>query len=256
MTPHRNLIFDIGLNKGEDSAFYLAKGFRVIAIEANPTLTRACTEKFSSEIANGSLVILNCGIWDEEKTLTFYENLDNDHWSSFDKGAGTRLGSRYKTYEVECIRIVNLFERFGCPYYLKIDVEHADKHILKDMRSLKCRPRFISCEEDGVETFDLLSALGYDHFQIVSQNTKHLNQRPPEEAREGRFVEWSFGPLDSGLFGFELSNEWLSFDETRSKYLAEIRDASGRFLQQNDWFDIHATTQEMIESAATGRLIV
>jgi len=48
----------------------------------------------------------------------------------------------------------------------------------------------------------------------------------------------------------------LSFDETRSKYLAEIRDASGRFLQQNDWFDIHATTQEMIESAATGRLIV
>ena len=29
-----NLIYDVGLHKGEDSEFYLKKGFRVVAIEA------------------------------------------------------------------------------------------------------------------------------------------------------------------------------------------------------------------------------
>ena len=33
-----NLIFDIGMNHGEDSEFYLCKGFHVIAIECNPNL--------------------------------------------------------------------------------------------------------------------------------------------------------------------------------------------------------------------------
>jgi hypothetical protein len=35
----RDLIYDIGLHKGEDSEFYLKKGFRVVAIEALPSLT-------------------------------------------------------------------------------------------------------------------------------------------------------------------------------------------------------------------------
>lgn len=34
----RDLIFDIGANNGDDTAFYLKKGFRVVAIEADPAL--------------------------------------------------------------------------------------------------------------------------------------------------------------------------------------------------------------------------
>ena len=40
MPPHAsyryddNLIYDIGVNKGEDTEFYLNKGFRVVGIEA------------------------------------------------------------------------------------------------------------------------------------------------------------------------------------------------------------------------------
>ena len=32
------LIFDIGCHLGEDSEFYLRKGFKVVAVEANPEL--------------------------------------------------------------------------------------------------------------------------------------------------------------------------------------------------------------------------
>ena len=33
-----NLIYDVGLHLGEDTEYYLKKGFRVIAFEANPEL--------------------------------------------------------------------------------------------------------------------------------------------------------------------------------------------------------------------------
>ena len=34
----KGLIFDIGMNNGNDTDFYLAKGFHVVAVEANPFL--------------------------------------------------------------------------------------------------------------------------------------------------------------------------------------------------------------------------
>lgn len=33
-----NLIYDVGLHRGEDTDFYLKKGFHVVALEANPEL--------------------------------------------------------------------------------------------------------------------------------------------------------------------------------------------------------------------------
>ena len=42
-----NLIYDVGLHEGQDTAYYLWKGFRVLAVEANPELTQAAQSKFS-----------------------------------------------------------------------------------------------------------------------------------------------------------------------------------------------------------------
>ena len=45
-TPkHHNLIYDVGLHKGEDAEFYLHKGFRVVAFEADPDLIAFCRER-------------------------------------------------------------------------------------------------------------------------------------------------------------------------------------------------------------------
>src|SRR5690348_14857053 len=40
------LIYDVGLCDGDDTAFYLAKGFRVVAVEANPALVAAAKQRF------------------------------------------------------------------------------------------------------------------------------------------------------------------------------------------------------------------
>ena len=34
----KNLIYDVGMSNGDDTAYYLHRGFRVVAIEANPLL--------------------------------------------------------------------------------------------------------------------------------------------------------------------------------------------------------------------------
>ena len=57
-----DLVYDVGLHKGEDSAFYLAKGYRVVAFEANPDLTSMCRARFSSEILAERLTIVEGAI--------------------------------------------------------------------------------------------------------------------------------------------------------------------------------------------------
>ena len=53
-TPkQKDLIFDIGMHKGEDTEFYLKKGFRVVAIEADPDLANLCRKRFKEFIDKG-----------------------------------------------------------------------------------------------------------------------------------------------------------------------------------------------------------
>ncbi len=60
----KNLIYDVGLHKGEDTDFYLKKGFDVVAFEANPDLVKHCKERFINEIQTGQLVIVEGAIVD------------------------------------------------------------------------------------------------------------------------------------------------------------------------------------------------
>jgi len=49
--PIERLIYDVGMNNGDDSAYYLSLGFRVVAIEANPELVEQAKLRFAREIA-------------------------------------------------------------------------------------------------------------------------------------------------------------------------------------------------------------
>jgi hypothetical protein len=56
-----NLIYDVGMHTGQDTEFYLAKGFNVIAIEANPLLMqKAQTDSIarSKKAASRSLTLV------------------------------------------------------------------------------------------------------------------------------------------------------------------------------------------------------
>ena len=50
-----DLIIDIGTNNGDDTAYYLEKGFNVVAVEANPSLCATLASRFAAEIRDGRL---------------------------------------------------------------------------------------------------------------------------------------------------------------------------------------------------------
>ena len=59
---HKDLIYDFGMHKGEDTEFYLRKGFRVIAFEANPELVRLCRNRLKGFIDQGQLTVIEGAI--------------------------------------------------------------------------------------------------------------------------------------------------------------------------------------------------
>ena len=145
------MIMDIGMNNAKDTMFCLKKGFRVVAVEANPQLVARAQKMLSEYIASGQLIIEPVGLGDKAGSFPFYANLDNDHWSSFKRDWGTRDGTRYKELEIECITAATLFEHYGMPYYLKIDIEGHDLFVVRALADFSARPRYLSVEEHGVD---------------------------------------------------------------------------------------------------------
>ena len=79
------LIYDVGMHNGDDTAYYLWRGFRVVAIEANPELVANAANRFRSEIEAGHVKILNVGIAAEEGELPFWVCQTDSRLSSFDR---------------------------------------------------------------------------------------------------------------------------------------------------------------------------
>jgi FkbM family methyltransferase len=225
------LVFDLGANAGQDSAYYLGLGYDVVAVEANPSLAAGLAQRFAAEAAAGRFTLLASGIWSETKTLTFYENLDNDHWSSFDPVYGCRDGTRFVEHRIPCVRVGALLADFGVPYYMKIDIEGADRHVLVDLQTERQLPAYISVEEYGVGAVDDLAALGYTKMALVPQRTKPVGKD-----------NHRFTGQDSGPIGPDLPYPWLETATFRDHFLRSVRDEMYRYVgPEHEWFDIHAT---------------
>jgi len=137
-----DLIYDVGMHIGRDTDFYLQKGFRVVAIEANPRLAEAAMQKFAPAVASGQLRVLNVAIHDHEGTTTLYVNDEKDDWSTVISEAvqaKAAHSSDFKPLEVPCTRFESILADHGMPYYLKVDIEGADLLCLTALHSMNDR---------------------------------------------------------------------------------------------------------------------
>ena len=101
MRVDQKLIYDVGMNNGDDTAYYLWRGFRVVAIEPNPELVATAANRFRREIEAGYLKILNVGIAAEQGELPFWVCQTDSRLSSFDR----RNASLYSFCAVHEIRV-------------------------------------------------------------------------------------------------------------------------------------------------------
>ena len=88
MKVDSGLIYDIGMHVGQDTEFYLKKGFRVVAVEANPVLADEQRNRFENAISAGQLFLINKGIATQRGTFPFYVNDTLSEWSSFNEEIG------------------------------------------------------------------------------------------------------------------------------------------------------------------------
>ena len=171
-----DLIYDVGMHPGEDTEFYLASGFRVVAIDADPDLVSQARVGFASEIESGQLTVLNVGISYKASIEKFWICEANSAWNSFEKSVASRHGSPHHCIDVPTQRFDVILKEFGIPLYLKIDIEGNDAICLDALQHTPI-PKFISVEDGGLDpstglprVLNALYSLGYRYFNLVSQN--------------------------------------------------------------------------------------
>lgn len=204
---------DLGMHDGRDTAFYLREGYRVVAVDADPRQCEKARKLFKAAIEKDDLTVLNYGIGPTDGERTFYRS-ECDYWSSFDAGLAGRRDTKVQPITVPCMNPRFLLERYGLPYYMKVDIEGSDRCVIDAIAEFGVRPRYLSVELTHCDTIDAVEALGYEQFAVVDQS------------------KFPKGVNPSGPFG-EAITEWVSASEAHRLY------AEGR-QSQTSWFDLHA----------------
>lgn len=246
-------IFDIGMYDGSDTAYYLECGYNVIAVEANSEFVDRAERRFAGEIASGQLTCVNAAISPNGDKVDL-----NLAWDT--PASNSLFSDRMARRRPACVITVpgatlhQLFERFGVPDYLKVDIEGAD-HLCVLSLTPEMHPKFLSFEvgDDVDRLLSHVETIGFGRFKVINQSSfRNLsNQRclydrvahrlmrymgyhePLMVRRAGRF--FSTG-RSSGPVPWHSDGPWRSGDATRAQlYEARTSDTL------TGAYDIHAT---------------
>ena len=227
MAKHQDLIYDVGFHHGEDTAFYLKKGFRVVAFEAHPRLAEKGRAMFADAARDGRFTMVEGAIISPDewvagrREVTFYINDAQDGWGTTQPewaARSARVGAASSAVTVAAVDFVNCLRTQGVPHFMKIDIEGSDRSCLEALRHVVDRPDFVSIElerSQGSEAqpeLDQLQSLGYRGFHVVQQSRVPW-QRVPNPSREGNDCAHRLTLDSSGVFGADLSAEgWVDRD--------------------------------------------
>jgi FkbM family methyltransferase len=256
----QTLIFDVGAHNGEDTEFYLKKGFKVVAVDAAPDHCAALSDRLGEYIDAGRLQVLNLCIAETSGVVDFFVNEGNSFWSTADPSWVARNDEAFGKQSVRTIRVqaeplVDLFREFGTPRYCKIDIEGADLIALRSLAGLADFPPFLSLESEKrswdalVREFLTLGDFGYRRFKLINQSLVPF-QAAPNPPLEGMACDHAFSIGCSGLFGEELPGRWLDAFEAieayKTVFLGYFLNGDHGLYRGNphlpaaDWYDTHA----------------
>ena len=227
------IIYDFGANNGDDIPYYLKKGNRVVAVEANPSLASHIRDRFAKEILLNKVVVVNKALTKEEivGAVPFYVHKTNDVLSQFPRPSLDNFGDFHEIF-VPSQRASEIIKEFGDPYYVKIDIESYDQAILEDIFSSNLRPAFISAESHNIEVFaSLVASGGYKSFKLVD-GASVANEYEQHSITTSQGLErYSFPHHSAGPFGDDIRGPWLT---ANNMFNLLANEGLG-------WKDIHAT---------------
>jgi FkbM family methyltransferase len=252
-----NLIYDAGMNNGDDTAYYLHRGYNVVAIDADPQACENARRRFRDELRCGRLKILNVGITAEPGAWDFWICESHPEWSSFERRIASRDGSPHHKIPVACRTFDSILAEYGVPYYLKADIEGHDLQCVDGLKTVNERPKYVSIELGELdESLQKLMDLGYTAFKCISQFTFVPLESPPTPVQKraefwhrlltrrsfplravrraigsagrqwmnARYLRtrcckgWVFNEGSSGPFGEDTLGTWLTAGQLRDVY--------------------------------------
>jgi len=205
----------------------MEKGFDVVAVEANPDLYNLTQGKFARELSSGKLILHNrviSNLW--KGSIGFYVNKKRPEVSSTEKWIASQNGQyEVESYLVSSMSLDDLLFIHGTPYYLKVDIEGADKLIASSLTLIKDKPKYVSFElnkNDYKEIFENLKKAGYTEFQLINQ----IHNKPNHSGPFGEFLD---------------QDKWLDFDVALERYekYRELKMIDNINLGVG-WLDLHA----------------
>jgi FkbM family methyltransferase len=273
----KNLIYDVGMHNGDDTAYYLSKGFNVVSIEADPDQANKARAKFAKYIEEGKLTILNIGVSKEEGEFEFYVNEVQPEWNSFDLAIASRDNLPWHAIRIKTHTFDQILRKHGVPYYCKVDIEGNDYLCIRGLNEGDL-PKYISVEGNEIGLIDQLAAKGFTRFKIVMQYNLEPLEVPANQyfknwlkSRELRlsnsffmkvfrkfggrsYIHWvdqtASSPANrhfpkgySGNFGEFLNGQWHDLQQAKKIYdhYQQVFQQLPGIKDYGYWVDIHAT---------------
>lgn len=227
------VIYDVGMHIGNDTDYYLRKGYKVVAIEANPALCEQARRRFADRLGD-DLEILNVGITQVPDERDFFVHR-NSALSTFRPPPDAGNAEVWRRISVPTARLSDIVRAYGEPCFIKIDIEHFDVFAIDDLRASGITPPAISAEAHDFDVLVALLRMGYGRFKFVNGAQVPRQFRDHEiRFRDGTLAKYSFPLHSSGPYGEDLPGEWLS--AAKAVYLYHGR----HIMFGAGWFDIHA----------------
>ncbi len=263
------LVYDVGVGDAQDTLFFLKKGYKVVAIDANPTIIENTRKVFSKFITNKQLILLHLAVSNSDKKKVNFYLSEKLEWSSLRKSIADRETISKNKTVVQQKKLSSVMKKYGVPYYCKIDVEGADLRCLQSLKEIKKLPAFISAESECVAQNEYLSDkqallvletlfdLGYKKFKLVNQNSFSVLQPNKHFYESSSFITnikkmfrlydhetFVLVPKEKNdfCFGDDLMGEWCDYKTAREMLLFHRKDyfKLKNLSNYGFWCDWHA----------------
>jgi len=137
-----DVVVDVGGHVGVFTHFALKRGAsKVIAFEPEPTNIECYRRNFAAEIAGGRVILIEKGLWSEEKVLELFIGVENSGTNSMVHDFGDRK------VEVPVTTLDLTLQRLNIDrvHYIKMDIEGAERHALAGSSETlrRLRPRLM-----------------------------------------------------------------------------------------------------------------
>jgi len=238
----KKVIYDFGANNGDDIPYYLKNADVVVAVEANPALCRQIEERFPGEIREGRLAVENCVVAGDGDAaeVAFYLHKRHHVLGQLGEPDASVIGD-YDRVTLASRPVMQIIERHGAPYYIKIDIEGFDDVLLEQLLRNGVRPPYISAESQNVRVFALLAGMGgYSAFKLVDGESVATKYKDHAIQGNGGVERYSFPRHSAGPFGDDVAGEWMNAEDLFYA-LAEAKLG---------WKDIHATSVVRVDSVS------